>query len=250
MEGVDCADISKLLKWDSAKEFLKSAIELHLSSVATPLTSFAVCSRQRKTVKMQSKMEALHIENWKGEFKEKKTHSSPQVHGDYFLHVRVNQSFAFKDQLKTRLVPAHWLGIVPIPLGEKKEKLYITILVRMTSQSQYLGVTTENSNHFNKKPEFEFPGFDKAKDKINTHLMQQIQDKGIFIEEFKKSFTDFVANKAKDVDKHREFVKVRQGHNAVEGCDKSVRGISVTLNDKYQIEETCGTFLFGMLPVY
>lgn len=45
MEGVDCADISKLLKWDSAKEFLKSAIELHLSSVATPLTSFAVCSR-------------------------------------------------------------------------------------------------------------------------------------------------------------------------------------------------------------
>jgi len=122
-EGVDCADITKLLKWDSAKEFIKSAIELKKSATDSPLTSFAVCTTYRKTVKMQSKMNVLHIINWKGEFKEKKVHSSPQVHGEYFLHVRVNQSFKFKDFLKTKMVPAHWLKIEPIPMGEKKEKL-------------------------------------------------------------------------------------------------------------------------------
>jgi len=44
VEGVNCADISKLLNFESAKEFLKSAIELKKSSVETPLTSFAACS--------------------------------------------------------------------------------------------------------------------------------------------------------------------------------------------------------------
>lgn len=43
-EGTDCADITKLLKWDSAKEFVKSAIELKKSSAETPLTPFAVCT--------------------------------------------------------------------------------------------------------------------------------------------------------------------------------------------------------------
>lgn len=68
-------------------------------------------------------MPALHVVNWKGEFKEKKQHSSPQVHGEYFLHVRVNAGFKFKDYLKSKLVPAHWLKIEPIPMGDKKEKI-------------------------------------------------------------------------------------------------------------------------------
>ena len=122
-EGVDCADISKLIKFDSVKEFLKFAIELKKSATDSPLLSFAVWTTYRKTVQMQSKMQVLHIINWKGEFKEKKVHSSPLVYGEYFLHLRVNQSFQFKDFLKTKMVPAHWLKIEPIPMGEKKEKL-------------------------------------------------------------------------------------------------------------------------------
>lgn len=51
---------------------------------------------------------------------------------------------------------------------------------------------------------------------------------------------EFVTDKAKDLDKHREFVKIKYGHNATEGCDKNVRGISVTLNEKYELEENCG----------
>lgn len=82
VEGVNCADISKMFKFDSAKEFLKSAIEVKKAAEETPITSFSVCSTYRKTVKMTSKMHALHVVNWKGEFKEKKTHSSPQVHSD------------------------------------------------------------------------------------------------------------------------------------------------------------------------
>lgn len=111
------------LVFDSSKEFLKSAIELKKSATDSPLTLFAVCTTYRKTVKMQSKMQVLHIINWKGEFKEKKVHSSSQVHGEYFLHLRLKQSFQFKDFLKTKMVPAHWLKIEPIPMGEKKVKL-------------------------------------------------------------------------------------------------------------------------------
>lgn len=72
------------------------------------------------------------------------------------------------------MVPAHWLKIEPIPMGDKKEKIFVTVLVRLTSQSSYLGLTTENAHMFSKKPEFEFPGFSIATDIINTHLMQQI----------------------------------------------------------------------------
>jgi len=75
--------------------------------------------------------------------------------------------------MKIKLVPAHWLKIEPIPLGDS-QKLFVTVLVRMTSQSAYLGITSDNTNHLGPKPEFEFPGFNKASDIINTHLMQQI----------------------------------------------------------------------------
>jgi len=62
--------------------------------------------------------------------------------------------------------------------------------------------------------------------------------------------TDFITTRAKDVAIHREFIKVQYDHNLVEGCDKSVRGISVTINNTYQIEENCGKYTIGMENTY
>jgi len=185
-------------------------------------------------------MSQLYITNWKGDFKEKKVHSTPEIYGDFYLHVRVGESFKFKDYLKVKLVPAHWLKIEPIKMGDKSEHLFMTILVRLTSKSFFLGLASEKSSLFSKKPTFEFPGFNKVTDLINTKLMQQIFDTGLSIKEFKTLFIDFAANKAKDHDDHREFIKIKYGHNASEGCDKNVRGISVTINPSYEIEENCG----------
>lgn len=72
------------------------------------------------------------------------------------------------------MVPAHWLKIEPIPMGDKKEKIYVMVLVRLTSKSNYLGLTSEDPKFFTKKAEFEFPGFSVNNDVINTHLMQQL----------------------------------------------------------------------------
>lgn len=44
VEGVNCADISKLFNFDSAKEFLKSAIDVKKAAEEAPITSFTVCS--------------------------------------------------------------------------------------------------------------------------------------------------------------------------------------------------------------
>jgi hypothetical protein len=54
----------------------------------------------------------------------------------------VGQSFSFKDFLAVKLVPAHWLKIEPIQMGEKKEKLFLTVLVRLTPATKFLGLAT------------------------------------------------------------------------------------------------------------
>jgi len=120
-DGIECSDLTKLINFDSFKEFGQSA--LNLEKEAANLGTFSVCGTYRHTVKISSKMPLLHITNFNGKFQEKKVHSSPQILQDYYLHARINQSFTFKDFLKVKMIPAHWLKINPIKLGEKKEFL-------------------------------------------------------------------------------------------------------------------------------
>jgi len=46
------------------------------------------------------------------------------------------------DYLDTKLVPAHWLKIQPVQLGETKSFIFLTILVNVGADAKFLGLSS------------------------------------------------------------------------------------------------------------
>jgi len=93
----------------------------------------------------------------------------------------------------------------------------------------------------NKRPIFNYPSFNSFKDIINTNLMIQLVDQGMSLDSFNKNVDNFIRNNIVNLTYHREFIKVLYDHSATYGCDKTMKGISLIINNSYKVEETCGT---------
>lgn len=138
-------------------------------------------------------------------------------------------------------MPAHWLNIKPIKLGEKNSYLFITVLTSISAEAKFLGLSSISNPLVNLKPTFSFNGFNKAADNINTCLTLQLYSKGITLQAFNKRVSQFIKSNAATTTKHREFVKIKYTHNAEQGCEKHMKGISITISKDYKIVESCGT---------
>lgn len=69
IDGVDCKDLDKLLKFDSLKDFNETIKTLDAES--PNLGSFVTCGSFRKTVKQTSKKDMLYLVSFRGKIKEK-----------------------------------------------------------------------------------------------------------------------------------------------------------------------------------
>jgi len=63
-----------------------------------------------------------------------------------------------------KLMPAHWLKMKPIKLGENNSFLIITILTRIAPASKFLGLASMTPFNINSESKFDFPSYNKATD--------------------------------------------------------------------------------------
>lgn len=61
-------------------------------------------------------------------------------------------------------MPAHWLNLKPIKLGDKNSFLFLTILTSPAGDAKFLGLSSNYNPVMNLKPKFNFPGFNKGVD--------------------------------------------------------------------------------------
>jgi len=88
-------------------------------------------------------------------------------------------------------MPAHWLKIKPIKLGENNSFLIITVLTSVAPASKFLGLAGMYSFGINPAPSFEFPSFSTA-DYINLHLSNQLFTDGISLKKFNENLGKLV----------------------------------------------------------
>lgn len=127
-------------------------------------------------------------------------------------------------------MPAHWLKIKPVKMGDKNSFLFITVLTRIGEMAKFIGLSSMNEPLINNKPTFKLPGFNPTVDFINTNLSIQLFNKGMTLKDFLKNINSFIVKHAATKIRHREFVKVSYDHSIANGCDKSVKGISIALD--------------------
>lgn len=106
-------------------------------------------------------------------------------------------------------MPANWLKIKPIKLGDKNSYLIITALTQISSDSNYLGLSSTNDSIINLKPKFNYPSFNKSVDFVLTHLTTQVFSEGMTLDMFYKRIDNFIKSNAPALQKHREFVKIQ-----------------------------------------
>jgi len=100
------------------------------------------------------------------------------------------------DYLDTKLVPAHWLKIAPVQLGDTKGFIFITVLVNVAAEAKFLGLSSIYAPRINLKPNFNFPGFMKETDNINTNLTIQLFSEGMPLSLFNTRINNFIKNNA------------------------------------------------------
>jgi len=61
------------------------------------------------------------------------------------------------------------------------------------------------------------------------------------LKDFNKRIDNFIRSDIVNLTYHREFIKMIYDHSATYGCDKTMKGISIIINNDYKVEETCGT---------
>lgn len=105
-------------------------------------------------------------------------------------------------------MPAHWLKIDPIKLGDKNVYLYLMVLTKLHPDNYFIGLSSSYQSYINDKPKFNLPGFNPSKDLINTNLSIQLYNKPMTLTNFTKKLDEFITKHALKVSKHREFVKI------------------------------------------
>lgn len=133
---------------------------------------------------------------------------TPKIYPNYYFHARIAPSFKFRDQLEIKLMPAHWLKIKPIKLGENNSFLIITVLTSVAPLSKFLGLASMYPFGINPAPSFEFPSFGAA-DYINLHLSNQLFTDGISLKKFNENLGKLVNGTLKKSNMQREFVKMK-----------------------------------------